>query len=150
MLRRAARLATLAVFFNALLGVAPVQASLNRDLVMLGNRHYLRGETSEAREAYRKALAVKAQDPVAHYNLGVLLFEIGDLDGALTHFEQSAHADPDRPQTWNNLAIVLCATGYFDQAESAARRGIAVDSQFAPAYNNLGLILDALARADEA
>lgn len=150
MLRPAAMLGILALLFIALPGVAPAQASLNRDLVTQGNHHYLRGETNEAREAYRKALAVKAQDPVAHYNLGVVLFEIGDLEGALTHFEQSTHADPDRPQAWNNLAIVLCATGYFDQAESAARRGIAVDSQFAPAYNNLGLILDALARPDEA
>lgn len=150
MLRPAATLGILAAFFNALLGVTPAQASLSRDLVTLGNRHYLRGETSEAREAYRKALAVETQDPVAHYNLGVVLFEIGDLDGALTHFEQSAHADPDRPQPWSNLAIVLCASGYFDQAENVARRGIAVDSQFAPAYNNLGLILDALGRPDEA
>ena len=55
MLLRAAMRVTLALLFNALLGVAPAQASLNRDLVTLGNRHYLRGEISEAREAYRVA-----------------------------------------------------------------------------------------------
>ncbi|MFQ5456929.1 MAG: tetratricopeptide repeat protein [Myxococcota bacterium] len=149
-LHRAAAIAALAAFINAFTALPPARATLSGDLLTAGNRHYLRGETAEAREAYRKALAVQAGDPVAHYNLGVLLFEMGDLDGALTHFEQSTHTDPTRPEAWNNLAIVLCAKGYFDQAESMARRGITVDGQFAPAYNNLGLILDALARRDEA
>jgi tetratricopeptide (TPR) repeat protein len=143
---RATALLSLAAFLNALIAVPLAHASLVEDLVSQGNRHYLRGEPEEAREAYRKALAVQGNDALAHYNLGVLLFETGDLDGALTHFEQSANVSPERPQAWSNLAIVLCAKGYFDQAENAARRAIAASPGFAPAHNNLGLVLDALER----
>jgi tetratricopeptide (TPR) repeat protein len=147
---RAAALLSLAALLNTLIGVPLAHASLAEDLLSQGNRYYLRGEAQEAREAYRKALAIRNDDPIAHYNLGVLLFEMGELDRALTHFEQSATLSPQRPQAWSNLTIVLCAKGYFDQAEDAARRAISVSPGFAPAYNNLGVVLDALGRRAEA
>ncbi len=148
--KRVTSLVGLAAFLNALIAAPLAHASLTGDLITLGNRHYLSGEMAEAEESYQKALGVRREDPVAHYNLGVVLFETGNLDGALTHFERSAFAEPARPEAWNNLAIVLCAKGYLDQAESAARRALESDPAFAPAYNNLGLVLDALRRPPEA
>ncbi len=150
MASRATALLSLAAFLNTLIGIPLAHASLAEDLLSQGNRHYLRGEAQEAREAYRKALAVRSDDAIAHYNLAVLLFETGELDRALTHFEQSATLSPNRPQAWSNLAILLCAKGYFDQAENAARRAISVSPDFAPAHNNLGLALEALGRPAEA
>jgi len=148
--RRATAQVSLAAFLNFLLAAPAVPAGPGGDLVLLGNKHYLRGNVEEARADYRKAVAARPDDARAHYNLGVVLFETADLDGALTQFEEAARREPGRAEAWSNLAIVLCGKGFFDQAEDAARRALAADPDFAPAYNNLGLILDAQGRSAKA
>jgi tetratricopeptide (TPR) repeat protein len=147
--RRAASVAALFAFLNALLGAPLARAGLAEDFLVSGNQRYLRGDLDAALIEYEKAIAARPDQADAHYNLGVVYFETGNLDAALDHFQRAAQLDPGRAEAWSNLAIVLCAKGYFDQAEDAARHAIDADPGFGPGWNNLGLVLEAQSRAAE-
>lgn len=49
----------------------------------LGNVHMLRKDHGRARTAYERTLRIRPEDPLPHYNLGLLLEAEGNLKGAL-------------------------------------------------------------------
>lgn len=61
---------------------------------------YMAGEVEEAEAKYREALRMKADDPAALYNLGVLLRVTGRRKEAMECFEKAAEAEghPDAPR----------------------------------------------------
>ncbi len=61
---------------------------------------YMAGEVEDAEAKYREALRMKADDPAALYNLGVLLRVTGRRAEALECFKQAAEAEghPDAPR----------------------------------------------------
>ena len=48
------------------------------------------GKLQEAENYYRAILNSQPQQPDANYNLGVLVFDIGDVEQALLHFKIAA------------------------------------------------------------
>src|SRR4030095_3775772 len=60
----------------------------------LGNLLLLVPRPEEAEAAYRKGLHIDAQKASAHYNLGLLLQQRGELKEAMKHFEQTVKAEP--------------------------------------------------------
>ena len=73
----------------------------------------------EAREAYRRALALAPGHADAHLNLGRLLHEEGDLGGAERHYREAAALRPDDPTAAFNLGVALQDLGR--QREAADR-----------------------------
>src|SRR5205823_11274643 len=53
----------------------------------------------------------------AHNNLGSLLAELGDDDGAVAALRQALALAPDRPSTWSNLLLAL---SYSERLPAAA------------------------------
>ena len=67
----------------------------------------------EAIDAYRKALALRADHADALNNLGYLLQEAGRLDEAIEHYRRALEANPRNARAGYNLALGLIVRGDF-------------------------------------
>jgi tetratricopeptide (TPR) repeat protein len=78
----------------------------------------------QARAWLERACASDPQLTSAHYYLGVLRQEAGDLEGALLHFERAVETDPGDPRSLTRLAGVLDELGQGERAALIADRAL--------------------------
>lgn len=108
---------------------------------------------------WTRALAVTADNDVAHNNLGYLCADRGQLDKAISHFEsaarirsgkQDAHYDVGSAFVQMNLGDALAKKGRSDEAMVHYEEAIRLQPNYADAYYNRGNVLFAKGRTDEA
>jgi tetratricopeptide (TPR) repeat protein len=98
------------------------------------------GRFDEAEPLFRQALA-GLDDPVTHYNLGLLLATTGRLDDAAREYRLALDRDAAYLDARGNLAAVLVRQGRFDAAVRELRRLVEIDAESAVGFTNLGLVL---------
>jgi tetratricopeptide (TPR) repeat protein len=76
-------------------------------LVRLAALYRAAGRPSSAAEAYRSALAVDPQNMVAHTNLGLLYYDVLDLDRAVYHLKIATEIDPGSYEAYRTLGLAL-------------------------------------------
>jgi tetratricopeptide (TPR) repeat protein len=105
------------------------------------------------------ALAVTADNDVAHNNLGYLCVDSDKLDKAIWHFEaalrirsgkRDPHYDVGSAFMQMNLANALARKGQSDEAIVHLEKAIKLQPYYADAYYNRGSVLFAKGRIDEA
>jgi tetratricopeptide (TPR) repeat protein len=105
------------------------------------------------------ALAVTADNDVAHNNLGYLCVDRGKIDEAILHFEAAArirsgkrnpHYDAGSAFMQMNLADALARKGRSDEAMAHYEEAIRLQPYYADAYYNRGNVLFANGRVDDA
>ena len=83
----------------------------------LGFSAMLQQDRVKAQGYYEKALAIAPDDSLAHQNLGVIAQEAGNLDEALTHFDDTLVTDPENT-TVRYLAGEIYAHAKNDPAQA--------------------------------
>lgn len=76
----------------------------------------------EARRAYERALELDPDLAAAWTNLGSLLAEIGDVDGARDNFDEALKRDPDQPEAQANLSELALQAGDLETAIAGYRQ----------------------------
>lgn len=99
---------------------------------------------------FRRALEVTTENGIAHNNLGSVLGNRSDIDGALHHFEEAIRINPNNPQALRNLGIIHTAKGDIEKAVSAFQGSVKGDPANADSWFRLGTLLRDLKRSDEA
>ena len=89
------------------------------------------GRNDEAIEAFREALAVNAEDPVARLNLGALLADNGDAEG-IEHLQRLVDAQPEDSWALYELAESLRRFDRWEEALVHYQRLVELD----PGYEN--------------
>jgi tetratricopeptide (TPR) repeat protein len=131
-------------------------------LLSLGRLMVEMGEWKKSKEIYETMLADTAADDAEelgriHHMLGFILRELGELDLALSHYEQTrslflSRLPADHPEllpTLTNIGNILRDKGDFDGALMQHRRCLEIDSQAgnqeraAFHYNNIAMTLKA-------
>jgi serine/threonine-protein kinase len=92
----------------------------------------------DAARFYSVALSLRPQSAGVWCNLGVVLRELNDLDGAIACHKKAIHHDPRFAPAHSNLGVALRARNDLVGAIASYRKAIACDPGFAPAYHNLG------------
>ncbi|MDP2469730.1 MAG: tetratricopeptide repeat protein [Candidatus Palauibacterales bacterium] len=100
------------------------------------------GSPDQAMEAFRRAVELDAGLSDAHVNLGVLLHERSDLEGAEVCYRLALRADPQSATAAYNLGVVLEDMGKPDEATEVYRRAIECDPLLADAYYNLSRLYE--------
>jgi Flp pilus assembly protein TadD len=105
--------------------------------------------TSEER-LFRHTLAVTADNPITHNNLGVILARQGRLDEALREFKSALDIRPAYAESENNTGTALGSLGRTDEAIRHFRRALELKPEYPEAHNGLGNVLLNRGQADEA
>jgi tetratricopeptide (TPR) repeat protein len=97
------------------------------------------GNTQLARQHYFQALAMSPEAPNVHHGLATCCFLLGDLNGAVYHFQEVLRQDPTRLGAAINLGAVYNQMNRPDDALNVLRQAIKHDPKRAEAYYNMGL-----------
>jgi tetratricopeptide (TPR) repeat protein len=109
-------------------------------LAHLGSCLSALGRFEEAEPYLRRAVEGQ-DDPISHYNLGLLLATTGRLDEARRSYEAALARDPAHADARGNLASVLVQLGRVDEATRQLIALVDRDPENALARANLGLLL---------
>jgi len=121
-------------------------------LVNLGNAYTARngaGDSAKALNIYSKLIQVSPNNPVAHYNVGVLRMKAGQYSQAAEAFQASARlaSGQEARFSWNNLGFCREQMGQMKEAASAYARASDLEPTNGLYAKNAGL---AYARINEA
>ncbi len=105
---------------------------------------------TDLRTFYTATVARNPQAWMAHNNLGNLLRERGDLEGARRHLEAALAVRPDLAKAHNNLGSVLRDLRRPTEALGHYRRALELQPDYVEARNNLGSLLRQERRPREA
>jgi Flp pilus assembly protein TadD len=104
---------------------------------------------AEAAERLTVAVRGRAQDPYAHYLLGLARWKSGDLEGAEGALVTSVGLDATRVKTQVNLARVRMDLAKHAEALEASEAALTLEPGSVPALHQKGRALFALGRHDE-
>ncbi|HHN46826.1 MAG TPA: tetratricopeptide repeat protein [Planctomycetes bacterium] len=105
-----------------------------------GNTARSAGNYDFARSAYMKAIAVLPGFAEAHGNLGLLLAETGDVEGALVELRAAAALNPLDPAAHLNLGALLWRSGSLNEAAAACRKGLSLAPRHPELLCSLGVL----------
>jgi tetratricopeptide (TPR) repeat protein len=102
----------------------------------------------QAADAYEKSLAIDPGDPVAHFNYGLVLSKLKQVDKAQAEITKAAELNPPGAgKYYYNLGAVLVNSGQNEAAGTAFQKAIAGDPDYAEAYYQYGVVLISKATA---
>ena len=86
---------------------------------------------------YKTAIMITPDYSDAHYNLGNVLHEVGDLDAAIASYQRALEIDRDC-DTFLNLGNAFREKGDLPSAIDNYNRALQINPEYVEAYNNLG------------
>lgn len=87
---------------------------------------------------------------LSHNNLGMILKEEGNIDGAIAHYEQALQLNHDYANPNYNLGIIYYQRRDLDKALLHFQEAVRLRPEDAESHNNFGATLRAKGRLDEA
>lgn len=111
-----------------------------------GARYYEEGRYLPALNAYRDAQLEDPESPLLQFNIGDALYKTGDLDGALSQFQEVSAKGSDALKAGSlyNMGNVYFQQGQYPQAVWAFRQALEYDWEDDGARANLELALQRL------
>jgi Flp pilus assembly protein TadD len=95
-------------------------------------------------------LACTSDNSIGHYNLGNALFQKGNVDEAIEHFQRALQINPDYMEAHYNLGCALIQKGNVDEAITHFQKALQIKPNGAEVHINLGCALLQKGNMDEA
>lgn len=106
---------------------------------LLGASLQMQGNNALA--AFQKTAELMPGDAEAHFNLGVVLKSLGQLDDAVASYRRALQLNPGFAEAHSNLGNALKDLGQLENAVTSYRRALMIKSNSATAQNSLGIAL---------
>jgi tetratricopeptide (TPR) repeat protein len=108
------------------------------------------GKKDEALERLKDVIDHNPDYATAHYNIGVLLYDLKRYGEAEEAYREAIRADPNDVTSHSNLGFLLYDLKRYDEAEESYREAIRADPDDATAQYDIGVLLCDLKRYGEA
>jgi protein O-GlcNAc transferase len=108
------------------------------------------GKREWATQQYLSITRLKPEYPTAHYKLGNLLKDSGQLQPALASYDRAVALDPSHSNAFCNRGVVLEGLNRLDDALASYNRAVMLSPGDALACCNRGTLLGRLGRREEA
>lgn len=118
----------------------PIPASPWEQKMAWAKERAREGRLLEAEELYRELLRENPDSVRARNNLGILLDERGDHEGAVAELRVARQVDPRNGEVLGNLGAALGALGRYVDAEEALRAAHRMDPSNREIRANLGIL----------
>jgi Flp pilus assembly protein TadD len=100
---------------------------------------------------FRHALEVTENNDIAHNNLGVVLVGKGQIEAAISQYQEAIRLKPGYALAHNNLGVALGMKGQLDEAISQFQEAVRLNPDYAAdAHSNLGNAFRIKGQIDEA
>jgi len=99
---------------------------------------------------FSHALQVTKNNDVAYLNLGNILLEKGDVNGAMKNFQEVLRINPANPKVYLNIGQALEAKKLTQDAYEYYRKGLEIDPLNADIHISLGTLLAGMNKTDDA
>jgi protein O-mannosyl-transferase len=96
---------------------------------------------SDAETLWRTNLARNPASWLAHNNLGLILFQKGQVDRAMAHYQSALAANPEDMEAHNNLGNALLQQGRVEEALTHYEQALRLAPNCADPHYNLGRAL---------
>jgi tetratricopeptide (TPR) repeat protein len=116
----------------------------------LGKAQRLAGNPAEAIRHLREAIRINPRYPGVSAELGTILAERGDFEGAARAYERALQLEPPSAPLLNNLGFALAQLGRHEQALRRFEAALRLDPRHALAHANAAAALAHLGRDAEA
>ncbi len=116
----------------------------------LGASQLAAGRPAEALATFRRVLADRPGDGLAHLHAAFAAQHLGDEPTAIAHLEQAERGLPDQPDRWAQLAERWADRRAFEHAARAAHRALELDPRHGHARLVAAIAARCLGRPDEA
>jgi len=121
------------------LNISDVKKIRENDYAMLGDAYFAKGMYGESISAFKNSLAIKPENAMAHYNLGISFSKKGKSEDAIRHFYEASRIDPEFVAALNNLGLLLCEQGRFSNAIKHFSKALLIKPENVSIQNNIGL-----------
>ena len=130
--------------------IAFVGAGLAAAILCLTLTRQQLGYWQDSETLFRHTLSVTENNYIAHQLLGDALFAKGQVDDAMSQYEEVIRLNPDDAAGHNGLGNALFEKERIDEAMSQYQESIRLNPDFAVAHMNLGNILITKGQIDPA
>ena len=97
--------------------------------------------TERARSCFAQAIKINPNFAEAHYNLGVLDYNAGNIDAAIDNYTHAIELNPNLVIAYSNLGVSLQARDESEKALATLEKGIAIAPHDPSAHWNKALLL---------
>jgi protein O-mannosyl-transferase len=108
------------------------------------------GYWMDSEALFRHALKVTENNYLAHRNLGMALYDKGQIDEAFSRFKEVVRLKPDSYDAHNNLGLAFYRKGQTDEAIRQFQEALRLDPYWADTHYNLGVAFYLQGRTEEA
>ena len=121
---------------------AAVSAQNDRQLIREGNRLYRQKQYAQAEVLYRKAIAKKADNPQAVYNLGCALMMQQKDSAAIVQYENATKLEKNKlrqSKSWHNIGVICQGHKMYGDAIKAYEQSLRLNPADDETRYNLAL-----------
>ncbi len=97
------------------------------------------GKPEAAAPYYERIIAIQADYPYAHYNLGLAYLASGNYKAAEQHFRKSSEQNPQDANSLYQLGLALSSQKQYSAAVESFRQAVALDPSNAIIYRGWGV-----------
>ncbi len=101
------------------------------------------GYWKNSMELFSHALRVTKNNYLAHNNMGLTLFDGGEIEEAIAHYNEALNITPIMPDhalVYNNRGIAYSRLGFYQKALDDLNKAISMKPDYADAYSNRGIV----------
>lgn len=109
-----------------------------QDAINVAKQQHLAGNLMAAEQVYKDILKALPNDYNSLYYLGVISYQLGNLDAGLEYTQKAIEQNDTLPESWNAYAIMTAEQGDKEKAIEFWLKAIALNPDFADAHSNIG------------